>query len=104
MPKLSETPSPSALPPRGRRTLNTWLLVVSAIVLFVIAPSAYFWYYYQTRQLAVSLLDRADQLMSEKKPREAAEYLQRYLQIKPKEALNGTTVLNTIALLKGVNL
>jgi tetratricopeptide (TPR) repeat protein len=86
MPKPLQNTSQSASTGRRRRTLNTWLLAFSAIVLFVIAPAAYLWHNYQTRQLANSFLSRADQLFSEKKPRDAAEYLQRYLQIKPKDS------------------
>ena len=73
--------------PSSRRTLNTWLLIISAVVLFVVAPCAYFWYHYQTRHLADTFLTRADQLLAEDKPREAAEYMQRYLQIRPQDSI-----------------
>ncbi|MCC6127015.1 MAG: tetratricopeptide repeat protein [Pirellulales bacterium] len=71
---------------KRRQTINGWLLLVSAVILFVVAPGLYFWHYYQTRRLADSFLARADELLAENDPHAAAEYLQRYLLIEPKNA------------------
>jgi tetratricopeptide (TPR) repeat protein len=80
---------------KRRQTINGWLLMVSAVVLFVLAPGIYFWHYLQTRKLADFFLLRADELMASDDPHNAAENLQRYLQINPHNAEVRTRLAET---------
>jgi Flp pilus assembly protein TadD len=72
--------------PIRRQTINIWLLSITAMTLFVAGPSLYFWHSFQTGRLAEAFSERAESLLKENKPRAAAEYLQRYLEIKPDNA------------------
>jgi tetratricopeptide (TPR) repeat protein len=75
--------SVNGAPQKRRKKLNYWVLTISLLVVFVVAPGLYSWHYIQTRRLASALLEQAAQFSDQGKPREAAECLQRYLKIRP---------------------
>lgn len=83
----SSDKSPAKANPRAsrgtRRILNTRLLVITLITAVVFGAGAYFWRGYQFRQAAGALLDRAEQLRDEEEYRQAADYLSRYVRLRP---------------------
>ena len=66
-----------------RYSLNLRFLLISVAMLCGLAAGTYGVHYFQTQRMAVSLLQRARQLLADKQPREALTYLQRYLGFAP---------------------
>ncbi len=66
-----------------RRLLNFRFLLISSIVACVLAVGMYGIHYLQIQRTAGSLLQRAEQLIADKQPKEAISYLQRYLSFAP---------------------
>lgn len=65
------------------RVLNWKLLIGTLLAIAVLIPSGYFWHRYQTNRTAGAYLARADALEREEKWDLAADYLHRYLQVRP---------------------
>lgn len=59
------------------------VLVGTLIAAALFGTAAYFWYSYQARRTATAFLDEADRRAENEEWRAAAEYLYRYLQLKP---------------------
>ena len=69
--------------PKVKRQLNVWLLVGTLIAVAALSPAAYFWHEFQVKRTAGALLSRADTLEGEEEWNKAADYLFRYLQLRP---------------------
>ena len=82
---MMRTPSDDRPRPR-RRVLNTRLLGITLIAIAVIGAAAYLWRGYQVRQTAGALLKRAEDLRQEGEYVQAADYLSRYVRMRPKDA------------------
>lgn len=79
LPVKSETSTKSL----ARRMLNVRLLVGTLIAAAVVLAAAYFWHGYQAGRAAEALLVRADTLEEEGDWASAAEYISRYLKLRP---------------------
>jgi len=88
---MSRSPSPSshsgakASPDRRqtRRVLNVPLLIGTGVVLVVLAPAVYGWWYVQSNRTADAFLERAEVLEKEGRLSAAAAYIHRYLKLNP---------------------
>src|SRR4051794_19177215 len=78
-----ENPETSRATARVRRTLNVPFLIISLVVFAVVAGVLYSVRAWQVGRTAVALLTRADQLEKEGQWFEAAENIQRYVQLVP---------------------
>lgn len=65
------------------RLLNVPLLIGTLCAGALLAIGAYFWHGYQQRRIATAFLTRADELSQESNWRGAADYVFRYLQLRP---------------------
>ena len=72
--------------PTVRRMLNTRLLVETLIVAAIIGPAAYFWYLWQVKRTADTILERAATLVEQKDDAAAAQYYFQYLKLRPGDA------------------
>ncbi len=66
-----------------RRVLNLPLLIATVAIIVVVAPATYAWHAYQINRTAGAFLVRADTLEKDGKLRTAADYVHRYLQLRP---------------------
>jgi tetratricopeptide (TPR) repeat protein len=85
--KTKEASKPDRPAPRPmiRRIINLRLLVETLIVAAIIAPAAYFWYYFQMQRTAGAMLERANKLAAENDHAAAAQYYFQYLKLKPRD-------------------
>ncbi len=77
------TPAPAA---PMVRVVNLRLLARTLLVLAVVVPCGYYWHSFQLRRIATALMARADALAQDSDWRAAADYVFRYLQIRPDDA------------------
>ena len=68
------------------RVVNLRLLARTLLVLAVVVPCGYYWHSFQLRRIATALMARADALAQDSDWRAAADYVFRYLQIRPDDA------------------
>lgn len=71
---------------RTTRVLNRPLLLGTLLALAVLTPMGYFWHRFQIGRAAGAYLDRAAALEAQGKWESAAEYLHRYLRVRPERA------------------
>jgi tetratricopeptide (TPR) repeat protein len=71
---------------KTRRVLNVRILVATFVGLMALWIGGHYWRAYQVQRNAFELTKRADALAGEKKYAEAANYYERYLQLRPDDA------------------
>lgn len=71
---------------RTALALNVPLLLITALILAAVAPSAYFWHKWQVHRIASSLAVRSEALAQSGNWSAAAGYTSRYLQLRPADA------------------
>src|SRR6478672_10454750 len=86
-----------SLPRQVTRTLNVPFLIGSLAVMGVVALSAFGIQMWQVSRTAEAFLQRADQYEKESKWFEAAEYINRYLQLEPNAGQERVHLANTFA-------
>ena len=80
-----------------RRTLSVRVLVVSLLLVLVTGPSLFVLRKWQLSRTAVAYLERADELEGEERWIDAADYIGRYLTLRPREAQAEIRLAETFA-------
>src|SRR4051794_32863212 len=83
MPPHHESVSQRKEETRTKRIVNVRLLIETLFVGFIATLLSFVWYSYRTKHVAKIFEERAASLEKDGKWREAAAYLDRYLQLEP---------------------
>jgi tetratricopeptide (TPR) repeat protein len=80
------TAAASKRQPTTRYKFNTRLAVTTVVVLVILAPSLYAWHAFQVGRNSTALLHQAGRYEQEENWSRAAEFVHRYLQLRPNDA------------------